>query len=40
MSSENIEVNELFSQIKQKIKFAQSKIGGNFVVTDDANKKL
>ena len=40
MISDKIEVKDLFSYIREKIQFDQSKIGGNFIVTDDANKRL
>ena len=40
MISDKIEVKDLFSYIREKMQFDQSKIGGNFIVTDDANKRL
>ena len=38
--TEKIEVSDLFSYVREKIQFDQSKIGGNFIVTKDANKRL
>ena len=35
-----IQVNDLFSYVRKKIEFQQDKIGGNFIVTEDANKRL
>ena len=35
-----INVKDLFSYVRKKIQFDESKIGGNFMVTDDANKRL
>ena len=39
MKSE-INFKDLFSYVRTKIQFDQSKIGGNFIVTEDANKRL
>ena len=35
-----IDVKDLFSYVRKKIQFDESKIGGNFIVTEDANKRL
>ena len=40
MANEKINLKDLSSYIRDKIVFDESKIGGNFIVTDDANKKL
>lgn len=39
MKSE-INFKDLFSYVRNKIEFDESKIGGNFIVTEDANKRL
>ena len=35
-----LDVKDLFSYVRKKIQFDESKIGGNFIVTEDANKRL
>ena len=37
---EETEIKDLFSYVRKKIKFEQTKISGNFIVTEDANKRL
>ena len=35
-----INLNDLLSYVRNKIHFDKDKIGGNFILTDDANKRL
>ena len=40
MANEKINLKDLSSYIRDKIAFDESKIGGNFIVTEDAHKRL
>ena len=40
MKEEDLEIRDLFSYVRQKIQFDKDKIGGNFILTDDAHKRL